>query len=394
MDAGVNPKTGKRRRAKVVGSEGESRSSVAARLRERITELESSSPTSPDTVGELVEAWLTRAAPKRKSQTTMAMTDSLIRNHIDPVLGHLRLSAMTVEDVEAFLDARAETHSKSTLVKLRTILAQAFDFGIRLRHINWNPARVAELPPEAEPTREGRALSGTEARALLSVASKHRLGAWVTVAMTLGLRPGEVSGLTWEAIDFDDGTLTVYQALGWPGGKPDLKPTKSKRSRTLELPAITTEALREHRKLSAEERLMMGDRWPAKWGALLFVSENGTPINPSNLRRLIDRFAQDAGIEGVLNPYDLRHTATSLISAAGSVRSVWPISLATRTPGWCLAITGIRSHRRCRWPPSTGEPIREPIGPQRRRERNRRISGEIRQRVGKAPGHGVIPERR
>jgi integrase len=61
----------------------------------------------------------------------------------------------------------------------------------------------------------------------------------------------------------------------------------------------------------------MGDLWPAKWGSLLFVSENGTPINPSNLRRLIRRFAQDAGIEGVLNPYDLRHTATSLISAAG-----------------------------------------------------------------------------
>lgn len=209
VDVGVNPRTGKRRRAKVVGSEGESRSSVAVRLRARITELEMSSPSSPDTVGELVEAWLTRAAPKRKSQTTMAMTSSLIRNHIDPVLGHLRLSVVTVEDVEAFLDARAETHSKSTLVKLRTILAQAFDFGIRRRHVNWNPARVAELPPEAKATREGRALSGIEARALLNVASKHRLGAWVTAAMTLGLRPGEVSGLTWEAIDFDGGTLTV-----------------------------------------------------------------------------------------------------------------------------------------------------------------------------------------
>lgn len=317
VDAGVNPKTGKRRRAKVVGSEGESKSSVAARLRARITELEMSSPTSPDTVGQLVEAWLTRAAPKRKSQTTMAMTDSLIRNHIDPVLGHLRLSAVTVEDVEAFLDARGETHSKSTLVKLRSILAQAFDFGIRRRHVNWNPARVAELPSEAEATREGRALSGTEARALLNVSSEHRLGAWVTVAMTLGLRPGEVSGLTWEAIDFDGGTMTVHRALGWPGGKPVIKPTKSKRSRTLELPAITLDALREHRKRSAEERLMMGDLWPAKWGSLVFVSENGTPINPSNLRRLIRRFAQDANIEGALNPYDLRHTATSLISAAG-----------------------------------------------------------------------------
>ena len=60
-----------------------------------------------------------------------------------------------------------------------------------------------------------------------------------------------------------------------------------------------------------------GDRWPARWGSLLFDSENGTPINPSNLRRLIGRFAQDAGIDGVLNPYDLWHTATSLISAAG-----------------------------------------------------------------------------
>jgi integrase len=77
------------------------------------------------------------------------------------------------------------------------------------------------------------------------------------------------------------------------------------------------DALREHRKRCAEERLMMGDLWPTKWGSLVFVSENGTPINRSNLRRLIGRFAQDAGIEGVLNPYDLRHTATSLISAAG-----------------------------------------------------------------------------
>lgn len=317
IDVGVNPKTGKRRRVKVVGSEGESKSSVAARLRAKISDLETSSSTSPDTVRELVEAWFTRAAPKRKSQTTLAMTESLIRNHIDPVLGHMRVSAVTVEDVEAFLDARTETHSKSTLDKLRTILAQAFDFGIRRRHLNWNPARVAELPPAAEATREGRALTASEARVLLNVASKHRLGAWVTVAITLGLRPGEVSGLTWEAIDFGGGTLTVYQSLGWPGGQPVLKPTKSKRSRTLELPAITIDALREHRKRSAEDRLMLGDRWPAKWENLVFATENGTPINPSSLRRLIRRFAQDADIEGVLNPYDLRHTATSLISAAG-----------------------------------------------------------------------------
>jgi integrase len=316
-DAGLSPKTGKRRRVKVVGGPGESKTSVAKRLSARIAELEATSPSAPDTVGELVETWRDRAAPKRKSETTLAMTDSLIRNHITPALGSVRLNAITVDHIEAFLDARVSSLSKSTITKLRTILAQAFDFGIRRRHMNWNPARVAEMPVEASAAREGRALTGTEARALLNVASDHRLGAWVVVATTLGLRPGEVSGMTWEAIDLDAGTLTVYQSLGWPGGRPTLKPTKTGRSRTLELPAITVDALTHHRKRTAEERLLMGERWPAKWASLVFVSENGTPLDRSNVRRMVMAMGSEAGIGGTLNPYDLRHTATSLISASG-----------------------------------------------------------------------------
>jgi integrase len=135
--------------------------------------------------------------------------------------------------------------------------------------------------------------------------------------MTLGMRPGEVSGLTWEAIDFDAGTLTVYQALGKAAREPVLKPTKTKRTRTLDMPEITATALREHRKRLAEERLMMGERWPARWTSLVFVSENGNPIDSSNIRRIVRSLAVEAGIEGVVTPYDLRHTATSLISAAG-----------------------------------------------------------------------------
>ena len=67
----------------------------------------------------------------------------------------------------------------------------------------------------------------SEARSLMSVSEKHRLGGWLVVAMTLGLRPGECSGLAWESIDFEMGTLTVYQALAWPGKRPVLKPTKT-----------------------------------------------------------------------------------------------------------------------------------------------------------------------
>ena len=138
---------------------------------------------------------------------------------------------------------------------------------------------------------------------------------------------------------------------------------------------------------------MMGDRWPAKWGSLLFVSENGTPINPSNLRRLIGRFAQDAGIDGVLNPYDLRHTATSLISAAGLSEERLADLLGDKDTRMVFGhyrhpVTSSVSVAAEYWGANQGA-----IGPQKRRERNRRLSGEMGRRFGKAPGHGLIPER-
>ncbi len=60
----------------------------------------------------------------------------------------------------------------------------------------------------------------SEARSLLNVAEGHRLGAWVAVALLLGLRPGEVSALHWDAIDLDEARMVVYRSLSWTNGKP------------------------------------------------------------------------------------------------------------------------------------------------------------------------------
>lgn len=326
-DAGLNPSTGKRRRVKVIGSPGESKSSVAARLRERIDHLSQTTASAPETVGQLVDSWLSRSAPRRMDARTLAMVESMVRLHLVPVLGGVRVQALTVEDVEGWLDAKSDRLAKSSLIKLRSYLALSFDHGLRRRHVTWNPARVAELPVDATGKREGRALTVPEAKALLNAAMQPydaeakpdetgvRLGGWVVLGLTLGLRPGEISGLTWEAIDGDK--VTVYQSMGWTGGKPQLKGTKTGGSRTLTLPAPAQEALRRHRKAQASERLLMAGRWPLRWESLVFVTSNGTPLDPSNVRRLVAKLARDAGIEGTVAPYDLRHSATSLLAAAG-----------------------------------------------------------------------------
>ncbi len=61
----------------------------------------------------------------------------------------------------------------------------------------------------------------------------------------------------------------------------------------------------------------MGERWPSRWEPLVFVTEAGTPLDPANVRRIVTRIAADAGIDGAVTPYTLRHSATSLLSAAG-----------------------------------------------------------------------------
>lgn len=81
-----------------------------------------------------------------------------------------------------------------------------------------------------------------------------------------------------------------------------MKNTKTRRTRTLDLPDRKAAAPRRHRAALAEDRLMIGDRWPARWSSLVFVSEAGTPMHPGNVRRLILHLAAEAGIVGTARP--------------------------------------------------------------------------------------------
>lgn len=319
-DAGTNPKTGKRRRIKVRGQVGESQSSVAKRLRQRIEELEGSGDVR--TVEDLLRKWKSRGmpGPKPKSEKTKAGLWSRTREQILPVLGPVPAGALTVDEIEDFLGARVDSHSRSTLIKLRGVLRQAYDFGVGRDYVRKNPARLTVLPHDAEQKRYARDLSDEELELFLKVASDHRLGAWAVVTAHLALRPGEAYGLCWDVIDFDQGTITIRRQLK-RGSPPALvERTKTGVVRALKMPSEVEGALHAHREQSEWERRVAGDRWPSEWADLVFVSEAGTPMNDSNVRRLVSRWADRAGIGDNLTPYDLRHTATTRLYERGASR--------------------------------------------------------------------------
>lgn len=319
--------TGRRRRVKVTGP---SRAEVARRLKQRRAELEAGA-TAPATmtVADLIAEWSTSVIPTLSPATGEAMRWAA--DLLTAGLGGHRVNALRATHVERFLRSAAAGTvprpagwtrdpgplSRASVSRLRSVLGRILRWGQRRDLVAKDVAALAELPA-GDKAREGRALTAVELRRLLAAAEGTRLAAVWAVLGGLGLRPGEALGLSWADVDLDGAILHVRSTLKWHAGTPTLGPLKTVRSRrSLAMPGPVSDALRAHRLRQVEERLAVGDRWPAEWAQLVFVTDAGTPIDKANLRRDLRAVAAAAGIEGHLRPYDLRHSCASLMAAAG-----------------------------------------------------------------------------
>ena len=156
----------------------------------------------------------------------------------------------------------------------------------------------------------------SEARKLLDVACNDRLEARWMIALTLGLRQGEVLGLGWQHVDTDRRLLTVNRALQkQPDGTLALVATKSQRSnRRLPMTESVAAALNRRSEDQMTERQLAGSLW--RHSDLVFTTAVGTPIHPRNDYRGFRRLIADAQLRSV-RLHDLRHTAASLLLAEG-----------------------------------------------------------------------------
>lgn len=323
LDLGPGP-NGKRVRRKV---RGKTKTEVADKLR-KLREAEANRPALAGTVttlGELLTRWLDTVAAARVTRSTLDGYRHQVAQHIEPALGSMRLDRLTPEHLDDyFLRMARDGYSRGSLVKHRSIIGQAVRWGLKRRHIGWDVASLAELPPPdvfaaAKPkqVRVARALTRDEARAFLAASEGRHNGTALAVALTVGLRPGELLALCWEDIDLEAGTLHVHRAWKGSGKDRHLGPPKTRGSvRTVSLPAAVVDRLRDHRAEQVRGRLRT-NVWAEDGPDLVFPSKTGQPLDTANLRRLIADVADAAGIAGKLNAYDLRHTATSLLSEAG-----------------------------------------------------------------------------
>lgn len=294
---------------------GRSRTEVAAKLiqlgRER--QLGNLPVGAPPRLDAFTEAWF-KSIEGAVRPRTLHSDRMYVRRHLLPQLGSLRLNRISVAHVQNLLDAKlGEGLAPQSVVHIRSVLRRILNHAIRLGLLSRNVASLAR-PPRLERF-EFQPFTPEEARAFLQAIQQDRLRALYLVALFAGLRQGELLGLKWSDVDLEAGTLRVNHALQRVEGQLRLVPPKTATSRrSIALPPMAVEALRQHRAAQTEERLLAGPEWLAS--ELVFTTAWGAPIEPRNATRCFKRILARAALREI-RFHDLRHSCATLLLVQG-----------------------------------------------------------------------------
>jgi integrase len=250
-------------------------------------------------VAAFLDGWLIDTARKRVRASTYDLYRGVIQRHILKYIGGVALARLTPHHVRSML-TEMETAAASLRLQQITfgILRLALKQAVKDGSIPRNPCDAVDAPKVPRPIMQ--TLDVDQATRLLGTAENDRLHALYTLALSVGMREGEMFGLTWPNVNLKDGTLQITQQLGENNGHPSLMKPKTKSAvRQIDLPAIALLALREHRQRALANGTLNNPM------DLVFTTRGGKPLRRSNfLRREFIPLLERAGIFTVESAID------------------------------------------------------------------------------------------
>lgn len=232
----------------------------------------------------------------------------------------IMLSELKPTDIQTFYMEQLKRVKASTVIHYHVIIHKALKYAVKIELLDSNPADKIERPKVDKFI--GSFYDSDEVEKLFKAAKGTRLEIPIFLGAFYGLRRSEVLGLRWDAIDFQNNTITIKHTVTSCNidGKhiqvaQDTTKTKSS-MRTLPLVLIFKEKLLSLKEQQAEYKRLCGRCYDKRYLDYICVDEMGTLISPHNLTSAFPKLLEKNNLRKI-RFHDLRHSCASLLLANG-----------------------------------------------------------------------------
>lgn len=270
-------------------------------------------PDAEYTLLDVVDDYLERGASRWKPNTVATYT-TIRDTVIDDAIGRQLVTELDPRRMQRWIDGLSRTYSPSRIDVIRALATGALNEAMRLGVIRSNPLTGVRMPKRQHKTHTVWS-ADESAKALDASRDDPLLHLYYIIAVTTGMRPGEIRALKWVDIDFDRKLLTCRRTMTRDANYSPVvgDTTKTGRARVIALPEMTVEALRDHRRAQTERRLSH-HAWHD--GDMVLDRGNGAPLPQQTIFRKHRDLIAATGLPAC-RLHDLRHAAATMLLEAG-----------------------------------------------------------------------------
>ncbi|HZU01587.1 MAG TPA: tyrosine-type recombinase/integrase [Ktedonobacteraceae bacterium] len=296
---------------------GKTRKEVQEKLARAIYQEKQGTLTRGDarqTVQQFMEHWFVNVHKGAVREKTYLDHLSRAKNHIYPLLGHVRLQKLSVQHVQEWYATKCGKLAVSTVDLLYALLHTALETAVQWELV---PRNVCDgVKKGKKVAREAVTLTLPQAEHLIHLAQDDHLDALIATAILTGMRLGELRGLKWSDLDTEHKILRVRRSItDLPGKGPvEVEPKTKTSKRDISLPAFLVDLLKAQRGHVLSLRLAAGERWHDH--DLVFPSSVGTVQGTKALFTRWKALLKRTGLPD-MRFHELRHSTATLLLGMG-----------------------------------------------------------------------------
>ncbi len=268
------------------------------------------------TMRHYLEHWLENVHKPTIRLSTYSRYCKMLNTHIFPALGHIQVQKLSAQHLQALYASKLKQGlSPKTIKIMHAVLHKAMENAVHVNLVARNVCDIAATSLPRLTRHEIQPLSKEQAKKLLEAAKGHRLETILLLAVTTGMRRGELIGLRWSDIDFHENSLYVRRTVDRITGNGYVvsEPKTASGRRKILLPPFVTQALKVHRTHQEAARLKAGSTWQEN--DLVFCNIHGGFVHPAHLYTEFQHLLEEAGLPR-MRFHDLRHSAATCVTVS------------------------------------------------------------------------------